>query len=68
MSQVSPSRFFILNAIGGGIWAIAVALAGYLFGHALDLMIGEIKHYEIEVFSFVAIAGLLVWLFTRLRE
>jgi membrane protein DedA with SNARE-associated domain len=32
MSEVSYLRFTLLNIIGAGIWAIAIASAGYYFG------------------------------------
>jgi membrane protein DedA with SNARE-associated domain len=68
MSQVSTPKYITLNAIGASIWAIVIAMAGYLFGHALDLMIGDIKQYELELLGLVAIAGLLIWAYKRIRE
>ncbi len=32
-----------------------------LFGHALELVIGKVKHYEVQVFGLIALLGLLVW-------
>lgn len=61
MSQVSCLKFTLLNFIGAGIWALAIGLAGYYFGRSVELVLGEVKHYEIELLAFVASAGVIVW-------
>jgi len=43
------------------IWAVAAGSGGYLFGHALELFIGKVKHYEVQVFAIIALLGLLIW-------
>jgi len=48
MSTVSFRKFLLLNAAGALIWAAAVGAGGYLFGHALEMIIGKIKHYEVR--------------------
>ena len=62
MSDVSYLRFALLNAIGAGIWATAIALAGYYFGRAVEAVLGDIKHYEIEVIAAIVVIAVLVWL------
>jgi membrane protein DedA with SNARE-associated domain len=61
MSRVSFKRFILLNAVGAFVWAAVIGSGGYLFGHALELVIGKIKHYEVQVFGLIALLGLLVW-------
>ncbi len=61
MSSVSTKKFVFLNGVGAMVWAIAVATGGYVFGQALEIFIGKIKHYEVRVFVTVAIFGVLVW-------
>jgi membrane protein DedA with SNARE-associated domain len=61
MSRVSFKKFILLNAVGAFVWAAAIGSGGYLFGHALELLIGKIKHYEVEVFGLIALLGLLIW-------
>lgn len=57
-----PFRTFLLfNAIGAMIWAIAVGCGGYLFGHALEALIGDIKHYEGLILAAIAAVGLFSW-------
>ena len=61
MSPVSVKKFILLNASGALVWAVAVGSGGYLFGHALEIFIGKIKHYEVQVFALIALLGLFVW-------
>jgi membrane protein DedA with SNARE-associated domain len=60
-SSVSAKKFIVLNAAGAFVWELVVGSGGYLFGRALELAIGKIKHYEVEVFALVALFGLLIW-------
>lgn len=68
MSNVPTLRFTLLNMIGAAIWAIAIALAGFYFGRAVEALIGDIKHYEIEfIVAIVGIAAIL-WLIRFFRQ
>lgn len=62
MSSVSWLRFALLNLIGAGIWAIGIGLAGYYFGRAVEAMLGDIKHYELELVAAIIGVAALVWL------
>jgi membrane protein DedA with SNARE-associated domain len=68
MSTVKAKKFLILNSIGALIWAIAVGTGGYLFGHAIEIIIGNIKHYEKEVLILIAVGGSLFWIFHFYRR
>jgi membrane protein DedA with SNARE-associated domain len=54
-------RFVFLNALGALVWAVVVAGGGYLFGNALEGLLGNIRHYEKILFVLVALAGAVVW-------
>jgi len=60
-SRIAPFRFLILNIVGASIWAIVIGTMGYLFGHTLEIIIGEIKHYELLVFAILAGVGIVIW-------
>jgi len=62
MSPVSVKKFIFLNVVGALVWAVAIASGGYFFGRALEILIGKVKHYEIQVFAMVALLGLLIWI------
>ena len=61
-SRISPLRFLILNILGASIWAIVIGVIGYLFGHTIELFIGDIKKYALLVFFILAGAGVIIWI------
>ena len=61
MSSVPTAEFIFLNAAGALVWAAAVGTGGYLFGSALEILIGNIKHYEIQILGAIAAIGVLIW-------
>jgi membrane protein DedA with SNARE-associated domain len=61
MSDVSYARFTVFNVIGAIIWATTIGLAGYFFGQAMESVLGDIKHYELEVMGGIALFATLVW-------
>ena len=68
MSPVSVKKFIFLNSAGALVWAVAVGSGGYLFGHAVESIIGKVKLYEIYIMGSVAIVGLLIWIFHFYRR
>lgn len=62
-SGVSPLRFLILNTIGAASWAAAFGTLGYLFGEAVEALIGKIKHYELWLFAGIIAISVIIWLF-----
>ena len=46
MSTVSVQRFTVLNALGALIWAATLAVAGYLLGNVLELVLGDLATVE----------------------
>jgi membrane protein DedA with SNARE-associated domain len=62
MSDVRTALFVFLNMLGAVVWAIAVGVGGYVFGGALEILVGNIKRYELFAFAAIALAGLVIWL------
>lgn len=60
-SRISPARFLLFNLIGAGIWSLTIGILGYLFGQTLEVILGDIKHYEMLIFLGLAILGAFVW-------
>jgi membrane protein DedA with SNARE-associated domain len=46
MSRVSTQRFTLLNALGALLWAATLAVAGYLLGNLLELVLGDLGVIE----------------------
>ena len=62
MTRMPISQFMALNVVGALNWATVVGLGGYAFGHAIEIIIGDIKHYELRFFAAIAATGLMVWI------
>lgn len=65
---VSARRFAIFNVLGAAVWAPLVAGAGYLFGHALQVWLGDLERYEGYVLAGVAVCAVLMALVHRRRR
>jgi membrane protein DedA with SNARE-associated domain len=61
MSSVPTFQFVFLNASGALVWAVAVGAGGYLFGSAMEELLGNLKHYEMRILAVIAAAGILTW-------
>jgi membrane protein DedA with SNARE-associated domain len=69
LSQISATRFMILNFISAGIWSVSFVGVGYLFGHAIVRLLGEwastIELGVLAIFVVVVIGG---WVLGRQRR
>jgi membrane protein DedA with SNARE-associated domain len=68
MSGVSYLRFTLLNMSGAALWAIGTGLAGYFFGQAIGALVGDIKHYELELTTAIAGIGVFIWMIHLFRR
>lgn len=68
MSGVRPLRFLLLNGIGAAIWAVAIALLGYVVGETAAALITEVKRYERYVLAAIVATSLLLWLVLGWRD
>jgi membrane protein DedA with SNARE-associated domain len=68
LSRVPRGRFLLLNTVGAVVWAMAVGTGGYLFGHALEALIGDLKRFEAEILGLVVLAGMVVWMIHGYRR
>ncbi len=68
MSSVSKRRFFIINILGAFVWAAGVGSGGYLFGHALEILMGDLKRYETKILIFIVLAAAFFWTWHYYRQ
>ena len=68
MSSISTLRFQVLNFLGAVLWASSGATAGYLFGNAIEAILGDIHRYEKYGFALLAAAGFAWWWLSRRRK
>jgi len=62
------SRFVLLNLLGAAIWSLLVGSAGYLFGQALELVLADLRRYELLLAGCVLAAGGIAWLWRFLHR
>jgi membrane protein DedA with SNARE-associated domain len=67
MSAVSHLRFAMMNAVGAILWVVVITGAGYLFGQAVEMMLHDMRRYELFVLVAIAVAGALFWVIRRAR-
>lgn len=60
-SGLKPLRFFSLNVLAAAIWALIVGTIGYLCGDFLEMILGEVRKYEIWILTAVIAAGVALW-------
>lgn len=60
-SRIHPGKFFLLNGLGAGIWAVAVGYLGYSFGDIAEAFLGEIKQYEVYFLGALVVIGLAMF-------
>lgn len=58
MGRVPAWKFMLYNFIGAALWAPLIAGIGYLFGSALESMLGNLKRVELWVFAALVAIGL----------
>jgi membrane protein DedA with SNARE-associated domain len=67
-----PRKLFVpLNLFGAVIWVVVIGLAGYAFGHLMELILADLRKYELWIvlglFVIGSAAGVYRWL-KRRRE
>jgi len=71
-ADIPIRKFFVLNAIGAAIWAMAFALTGYAFGSLLEnvltRIIDNVHHAELAVLGLAALAIVVVWVVKIVRR
>jgi len=67
VSGISSIKYLMLNAMGAITWAVALTSVGYFFGHAAELLLDDIRKYEIIIIGFIILVGFMFWIL-RSRE
>lgn len=61
-SGYAATRFAFFNTLGAALWSLVVGVAGYVFGHALELLIDDVKRYERWALLIIVLIGIALWL------
>jgi membrane protein DedA with SNARE-associated domain len=67
-TSIPAIKFLWLNMISAIVWAITVTGLGYLFAHAVDLVVDDIHTAEKALIVAIIAIGFLVWLYHRWRD
>jgi len=62
IAGISPGKFLPLNALGAFLWASTIGAFGYLFGHLIEVVMGDLRRYELPIVIILALLGGLVGL------
>ena len=65
MNKADPRKFVPLNLLGAAIWAVLFGMAGYLFGHFMELLFGDIHEYEHWIAFGIVTVSACIWLIHR---
>jgi len=68
MSDIPTWKFVILNTISAAVWAAIVGVLGYLFGHTMEILLNEIKRYEIAVMAGLLVLAVVIYIVRRYRN
>lgn len=61
LSDISATRFVVLNIIGALLWATSLGIVGYLLGQAVVALLGDIETYEKPV-AMTLLVATVVWI------
>jgi membrane protein DedA with SNARE-associated domain len=67
MSSIPTLRFQVLNFGGALLWSVTIVAGGYLFGHLVERMLGDLHLYEEILFAVLAAWGIAFWWYSRRR-
>ncbi len=68
MSEIPAWKFAILNIVSAAVWAVTVGLLGYLFGHTMEILLEEIKRYEMAVMAALLVLAAVIYAVRRCRN
>jgi len=55
MSNIRWPEFILFNIFASMMWAVVIGYAGYLFGHALEMILGDVMRYQAMVILVIAL-------------
>ncbi|MBI1375722.1 MAG: DedA family protein [Phycisphaera sp.] len=68
MTGVPLRRFIPLNILSATIWAVAVGVAGYLFGQLLENFWSDLRRHEWWIAAGILVMGGVIWAIVFFRH
>jgi membrane protein DedA with SNARE-associated domain len=50
------------------IWSVVIAGGGYLFGYAIEIVVKDIKRYQLGLILTISVIGIVIWIIHKYRE
>jgi membrane protein DedA with SNARE-associated domain len=67
-SGFDTRRFMLLNLCSTALWAAAVSTGGYFFGQMVEVVLKDVRRYELAAIIVIAAVACAVWLFRHRRR
>lgn len=64
-SRMRPSLFLAFNTLGAFAFALFYLTLGYLFGEAVEELVGRVRPYERWIVLGVVVTGCILWMLRR---
>jgi membrane protein DedA with SNARE-associated domain len=68
MGDIRLIVFVVLDAVSVLVWAIVVSSLGFFFGRIIENIIGDIRHYELQLAGIILFVGSIVWTVRIVRK
>lgn len=68
LSDIPSWKFVILNSVSAAMWAVSIGVLGYLFGQTMELVMDEIKRYELTVMAALLFLAIVMYAIRRYRS
>ncbi|MEO5367980.1 MAG: DedA family protein [Magnetococcus sp. WYHC-3] len=68
LSRVSAIKYLIFNGIAALIWAISFTAMGYVFGQAVERILGRVADMQIKILAALALGILITTLFLLIQR
>lgn len=68
LTTIGPKKYFPLQFLSCVIWAVIMTLIGYFFGHAFQVLIGDMKKYVFHIAIAIIVVGFLIWVVRDLKR
>ncbi|MCK4386086.1 MAG: DedA family protein [candidate division Zixibacteria bacterium] len=65
LMKMRVRNFLFLAFFSCLIWAVLIGNLGYVFGASLEVLIGQVKHYEKMIAVVIVVLGITIWLIRR---
>lgn len=68
ISRISTVKFLVYEAITCAVWSMVIATLGYVFGTAVERVLGRAAHIERYGLIALIVIAVAVWLYHRRKE